>query len=124
MIGLSALAAPIKSAGVDLSQPPMRHGSVEGVGAQYLLGVHREQVPVQHRRRLLEGLRERGHGHLDGVPAGLPDASLDRLGTLAQVHMAGIDVAPGVEYPDEGLAGELLGTDAELAGTRAVAEGA
>ena len=90
---------------------------VEGVGAEYLLGVHREQVPVEHRRRLLEGLRERGHGHLDGIPTGLPDAALYRLGTLAQVHVAGVDVAPGVEDPDDGLAGELLGADAELAGT-------
>ena len=93
------------------------HGTVEWVRAEYLLGVHREQVSVQHGRRLLECLREGGHRHLDRIPTGLPDAALYCLGALAQVHVAGVDVAPGIENPDDGLVGQLLGTNAELAGT-------
>ena len=95
---------------------------VERVGAEYLLGLHRQEVPVQHRCRLLEGLRERGHGKLERITARLPDTALYRLGTFSQVHMTGIDVAPGVEDPDHRLAGMLLGSDTELPGARAVAE--
>ena len=96
--------------------------AVGRVGAQQLLGVHGEQVPVHHRGRLPERLAERGHGDLDREAARLQHAALDLLGSLAQVHVARVQLGPGVQDGDERLAEVLLGLDAELAHPGPVAE--
>ena len=81
-----------------------QHAAVDGIGAQQLLGLHREEVAVQHRGRLHESLRQRHRRHLDRETAGLPDAALDFLGARAEMAVARIDVAPGVEHGDDRLA--------------------
>ena len=57
--------------------------AVGGVGAQRFLGVHREQVAIEHRARLHERLAERQDRDLHREAAGLPDAALDVLGAHA-----------------------------------------
>ena len=51
--------APISSAGVVLSQPPISTAAVDRMGAQQLLGLHRQEVAVEHGGRLDERLAER-----------------------------------------------------------------
>src|SRR5262245_7885194 len=57
------------------------------------------------------------------VASGLEHAPLDLLGPLAQVHVARVQLGPGVQDGDERLAQVLLVLDAELAHPRPVAEG-
>ncbi len=101
-----------------------QHRAVHRIGPQQFLGLHREQVAVEHRGRLLEGLGERGDRELQREAAGLPHPALDGLRTVAQVDVAGVDVRPGVEDRDDRLAEVLLGQVAELPGAGPVAEGA
>src|SRR5262249_31557177 len=54
--------------------------------------------------------------------ARLQHAALDVLGARAQVAVAGVDVAPGVDDADHRLAGPVGRVEAHLAPPRAVAE--
>jgi hypothetical protein len=85
-----------------------RDDAVERVRADGLLDVHRHQVPVEHRRRLHQGLAERDDGELQREAAGLQHAALDRLGEPAQVDVAVDELAPAVADPDHGSAAERL----------------
>lgn len=67
------------------------------------------------------------HGHdgdFHGVTASLEDAAFDGVGGEAEVHVAGVEVAPGVEDADDGFADVVFGTPACLLGSGAMAEGA
>ena len=55
----SSLVAPISSAGTVLSQPPSRTTPSAGLARSSFLGLHRQQVAIEHRRRLHERLAER-----------------------------------------------------------------
>ena len=96
--------------------------TVERVGADRLLHVHRHQVPVQHRRRLHQRLAERHHRELEREAARLQHAALDRLGQTAQVDVAVHELAPAVADPDQRLAAERLIRDAARLQPRAVQE--
>ena len=48
-------------------------------------------------------------GELHGGAAGGTDSSLDRLGNLVQVHVAGDDLIVGTDHADEGTLQFLLG---------------
>ncbi len=61
---------------------------------------------------------------LDGKAARLPNAALDGLGALAQMRVAGIDFAPGIDDGDDRLAGEVFALEAQLQHARAMAEAA
>ena len=61
---------------------------------------------------------------LDRKAAGLQNAALYVLGARAQVRVAEIDVAPGIDDGDHRLAGEIVRVIAALAQARTVAEGA
>jgi hypothetical protein len=89
-----------------------------------LLAFHGEEIAVEHGRGFDEGLGERHRRQLDGKAAGLPDAALDVFRPLAQMAVAGVDVAPGVEDADHRLAGPVGAVIAELPQSRAMAEGA
>ena len=101
-----------------------QHAAVGRIGAQQLLRLHGEQIAVQHGGGLLERLRQRDGGHLDGKAAGLPHAALDLLRAAAEMGVALIDLAPGVDDRDHRLAGVVLAAVAHLQGARAVTEGA
>jgi len=116
------LSAPITSAGCGLVAAAHQHAAVSRVGAQQLLGLHGEEVAVHHRGRLLERLGERDRRHLDREAAGLVDAALDLLRARAEVGMARVDVAPGVDDRDHGLARVVGAVVAHLRGARAMAE--
>jgi hypothetical protein len=64
------------------------------VAADHLLRLQRQQVAVEHRRRLHERLAEREDRHLDRKAAGLEDAALDVGDALAEVGVAGVELAP------------------------------
>lgn len=97
--------------------------AIDGVTPEGFLDLHGEEVTVEHRGGLHEGLAETHHGHFDGVSTGLPDAAFDFLGTLAKMRVAGEEVVPGVEDGDDGFAFVFLLVDAELFVAGAMAEG-
>jgi len=53
-------------------------------------------------------LGQRDRRHLDRKAARLPDAALYLLGAHAEVGVARIDVAPGIDDSDDGLPEKLL----------------
>jgi hypothetical protein len=93
------------------------------MAAQQLLGLHREEVAIEHGGRLDERLGERHRGQLERKAAGLQHAALHLLGAHPQMRVARIDVAPGIDDADHRLAAPIGGVVAELAQARAVAEG-
>ena len=109
-------------AGRGLVAAAHQHRAVDRMAAQQLLAFHGEEIAVEHGRRFDERLGERHRRQLDGKAAGLPDAALDVLGALAQMAVAGVDLAPGVEDADHRLAGPVGAVVAELPEPRAMAE--
>ena len=69
-----------------------------------------------------EGLGERHRGQLDGKAAGLPHAPLHVLGALAKMRVTAVDLAPGIDDPEDGLAGVVDVVEAHLLGARPVSE--
>src|SRR3954447_2174760 len=118
------LIAPMIRPGVVLSQPPSKTAPSTGVRAQQLLRLHREEIAVEHGRRLHHRLAERDRWDFDGKAAALPDAALHLLGARAQMRMARIEIAPRVEDADHRLAGEILVIVTHLQRARTVAESA
>ena len=116
--------APMSSAGVVLSQPPIKHRAVGRIGAQRLLGLHRQEVAIHHRRRLLKRLGQRHRRQFNRKAARLPYAALHLLDPLLEMGVAGIDVAPGVDDRDHRLPGIIGAIIAHLRGARTMAEGA
>ncbi len=88
-----------------------QNATVGRIGAQELLGFHREEIAVHHGGGFLKCFAERERGHLDWKTASLPDAALDIFGSFTQMAVAGIDVAPGVDNRDDGLS-SVVGLDA------------
>ena len=82
-----------------------QHAAIGGVGAQQFLGLHGEEVAVHHGGGLLKSFAESNCGHLHRETAGLPNAALHVVGPLPEMAVARIDVAPGVDDGDDGLAG-------------------
>ena len=111
-------------AGRGLVAAAHQHHAVDRVRADLLLGLDREEVAVEHRRRLHEALGERDRRHLDREAAGLEHAALHVLDPLLEVHVAGVEVGPGVEDADDRLAHVVGGAVAHLHDARAVAEAA
>ena len=96
--------------------------AVDRMAAQQLLAFHGEKIAIEHGRRLDEGLGKRHRRQLDRKPAGLIDAAFDVLGAIAQMPMAGVDLAPGIDDADHRLADPIGAVVAELAQPRAMAE--
>ncbi len=111
-------------AGRGLVAAAEQHGAVDRMAAQQLLGLHRQQVAVEHGRRLDERFRQRHRRQLDREAAGLQHAALHVLGARPQMLMAETEVAPGIDDADHRLALPVGGVVAALARARAVAEGA
>ena len=108
--------------GVVLSQPPISTAPSIGWRAQQFLGLHRQEVAIEHGGRLDERLGQRHRRQLERKSARLQHAALHVLGARAQMRVAGVDVAPGVDDADHRLAVPILGVVAELAQPRAMAE--
>ena len=106
--GTSTLAAPIRLAGIVLSQLARRTTPSTRIAADQLLDGHRHQVPVEHRGRLDDRLAERDHRDLDGEATRAQHAALHVLREVAQVRVAPGHLAPAVEDPDHRPAGERL----------------
>ena len=109
-------------AGRGLVAAAHQHRAVDRMAAQELLALHGEEVAVHHGRRLDDRLGKRHRRQFDGKAAGLIDAALHVLGARAQVAVAGVDVAPGVDDADHRLADPVGAVKAELLQPRAVAE--
>ena len=99
-----------------------QHRAVDGVAAQKLLRLHGEKIAVEHGRGLDERFGERNRRQLDGKAAGLQHAALDVFGARAQMRVAGIDLAPGIDDADHRPARPVLGVVADLLEARAVPE--
>ena len=96
-------------------------GAVGGIGAQRFLRLHRQQVAIEHRRRLHEGLAQRQQRDLHREAARLPHTALDVVGAQAEMRVARVRVAPGVEDGDDGLARHVVGVKPGLPRARAMA---
>src|SRR4029079_2498751 len=101
-----------------------QHGAVNRMAAQQFFRLHREKIAIEHRRGLHEGLRQRHRRKLDGKSAGLQHAAFHVLGAVAQMCVAKVDVAPGIDDADHRLAAKIGGIETTLAQARAMAEGA
>jgi hypothetical protein len=97
-----------------LVAPRQQDNSVQRIGANALLDIHRHEIAVQHRRRFHERLAERHDRELKGKSSRLENAALGRLGEPAEVCVAVDELAPAVAYPDdrsvpEGVVGDPFG---------------
>ena len=92
-------------AGRGLVAAAHQHRAVDRMRAEQLLGLHREQVAIEHGRRLHEVSDERHRRHFDREAAGLQTPRLTSSHALAEMRVAGVEVAPGVEDGDHRLAG-------------------
>ena len=101
-----------------------QHRAIDRMRAEQLLGLHRQHVAIEHRRRLDEAFRERERRQLDGEAAGLEHAPLHVLDPLLEVDMAGVEVGPGIEDGDDRLAPPVLRRLAHLHEPGAMAEAA
>ena len=101
-----------------------QHHAVDGVAAQQFLGIHRQQVAVEHGGRLQERFRQRQRRQLHREAAGHQDAALDVVDPALEMHVAGLRVRPGIEDRDHRAAFPLLRRITHLHGARAMAEGA
>ncbi len=99
-----------------------QHCPVDRMRAELLLGLHGEEIPVEHRRRLLEGLGQAHRRDLHREPACLPDAPLDVLDAFLEMHVAGVEIAPRVEDRDHRLARVLAAVESHLRRARPMAE--
>ena len=109
-------------AGCGLVAAAHQHRAIERMAAQQFLGLHRQEIAIEHGRRLDEGLRQRNRRQFDREATGLQHAAFDVLGAHAQMRVAGIDLAPGIDDADHRLAGPIVGVVADLAQPRAMAE--
>jgi len=91
---------------------------------QDFLGLHRQEIAVEHRRRLHEILAERKHGNFHRHPSRLEHAALHIFREDLEVQMARVDLRPRVQNGDDWLALPILGPQAHLPRARAVAEAA
>ena len=122
--GMPMLIAPISKAGRGLVAAAHQHRAVDRMAAQELLGLHRQEVAIEHGGRLHEHFGERHRRQFERETAGLVHAALHVFRARAQVRVTGIDVAPGIDDADDGLLAPVIGVIAELAQPRAVAKGA
>ncbi len=109
-------------AGRGLVAAAEQHRAVNRMATQQLLRLHRQEVAIEHGRRLHERLGKRHRRQLDRKAAGLQDTAFHVLGALAQMRVTGVDLAPGIEDADDRLAAPVVGIVAELLEARAVAE--
>jgi hypothetical protein len=98
--------------------------AVDRMAAQKLLGLHRQKVAIEHGGRLDERLGKRHRRQFQRKAARLQHAALDVVGARAQMRVAGINVAPGIDDGDHGLAAPIACVIADLPQARAMAEGA
>ena len=101
-----------------------QHGTIDGVRPQHLLRFKSQQIAIEHRRRLHKHFRQAEHRNLNRKPTRLPDAALHFLGPLAEVGMALVEIAPGVEDRDHRLPLRVLGGIAHLPQPTAMAKAA
>ena len=93
------------------------------MAAQQFLGVHRQQIAVEHGGRLQERFRQRQRRQFHRKAAGHQNAALDVIDAGLEMHVAGLRVRPGVEDRDHRAALPLLRRVAHLHRARAMAEG-
>jgi len=101
-----------------------QHHAVHRQRAQQLLHLHGQEVAVQHGGGLDHHLAQAHGGQLEGHAAGQQHAALDGLGALAQVRMAGRQIAPGVDDGDDRPLQHILAAQPHLLDALAVREAA
>ncbi len=106
MVGRSQLAAPISSDGVVLSQPMSSTTPSMRIAADGFFDVHAREIAEQHRGRLELRLAQRHHREFERESAGFVHAALHELRELAEMTIAGRELAPGVADADDGPAVE------------------
>ena len=84
------------------------------MAAEDFLSFERQQVAIEHCRRLHEHFRQRQHRNLHRKAACLPDAPLHLLHPLGKVGVALVEVVPGVEDGDDRSALGVFGRIAHL----------
>ena len=95
-------------AGRGLVAAAHQHDAVDRLRADQFLGLHGEEVAIEHRRRLDRALRQRDRRQFDGKAAGHQHAALHVLDAGLEVGMALGEVGPGIDDADDRLAFELV----------------
>jgi len=111
-------------AGGRLVAAGQQHHAVDRVAAQQFFHFHRQEVAVEHGGRLDDHLAQAHGRQFDRETTGQQHAALDRFGPLAQVRVAGRQVAPGVDDADDRPLHHVLAAHAHLLQPLAVREAA
>ena len=98
--------------------------AVERVRADELLRLHREEIAIEHRRRLHLDFGERDRRQLQGKAARLKHAALDVLNAGLEMGVTLVDVRPGIDDPDHRPTLVLLPRVPHLRHARTLTEGA
>ena len=78
-----------------------QHDAIERIAADGFLDVHAGEIAEQHGGGTQLRFTERHHGEFERKTAGLVDAALHELRELAEVTIAGSQLAPGVADADD-----------------------
>jgi hypothetical protein len=81
--------------------------TIDRMAAQKFFGLHRQQIAIEHCRRLHERLGQRHCRQFDRKTSGLQHATLYVFRAFAQMRVAEIDIAPGIDNPDDRLTGPI-----------------
>ena len=113
---------PHQEAGHGLVAPAHQHRAIDGMALQHLLDLERQEVAIEHRRRLHEHFRQGEHRDFHRKSARLPDATFHFLNTLGEVGVALAQIAPRIEDRDDRPALRLFGRVAHLPQAATMAE--
>ena len=95
-------------AGVVLSQPPI--STTPSIGCcGSVPRLHRQQIAIEHGRRLDEALRELSAGSSTGMPPACSTPRFTSSTRLLEMGMAWVDVGPGVDDADDRPAAQSSG---------------
>ena len=85
-----------RRAGVHEPGRRRQHHAVNRVAANAFLHVHADQIAIEHRGGAHQHFAGGHHRELQRPAARLPHAFLHEIGDLAEVRVAGVQLAPGV----------------------------
>src|SRR5699024_10707001 len=89
---------------------------------QQFFGLHGQEVTIEHRRRLLEVLRQSDRRQLEREATRLEDTAFDLFYSLREVAVTRTDVIVGIDNADDRLADEVLFRVPELLNSRPMPE--
>ena len=107
-----------------LIAPPHQNRSIDGVAPQDLFGLHRQQVAIEHGGGFHKHFAQAHDRDFHWKSSGLEHPAFDLLNPLAEMRVAGIHLAPGIEHTDDRFVLEVLVVEPHPFESRSVSEAA